>query len=285
MSQKIIKFKNNENSKLPWITILGIFQFFILSSLAMVFYSGGNLNDPNSLRYSFCLNKFSDLGMTFSYNGKSNWISFCLFNSSLILIGLTMIPFIISVSHHFKNNSIIKSKLKQSLLILGIASCICFSCVGLTPKNLTWAIIPHFSVMCIAFMAIMIFEICYSKCIFQTSYPNFYAWVNMVTAFIQFVFFLFVFNLIPYSLIFSCVSQKIIVYVQMVNIFIQIIGFLNHINHINHIKEKYDIFEQEEAKRKKKVLDLYMTSQLFSFLIKSKEYLQYNEISIMNKIR
>ncbi|MHA1475851.1 MAG: hypothetical protein ACTSQ5_11780, partial [Promethearchaeota archaeon] len=76
---------------MPWITILGIFQFLILSSLAMVFYSGGNINDPNSLRYAFFLNKFSDLGMTVSYNGKSNWISFCLFNSALILLGLSLI--------------------------------------------------------------------------------------------------------------------------------------------------------------------------------------------------
>jgi len=276
MSQKIIKFLNNKNSKLPWITILGIFQFLILSSLAMVFYSGGNLNDPNSLRYAFCLNKFSDLGMTSSYNGKSNWISFCLFNSSLIFFGLSLIPFIISVSQHFKDNSIIKMKLIKFLLIIGIISCICFSCVGLTPKNLNWAIIPHFGVMCIAFMAIMIFEIYYSKCIFKSSYPNFYAWLNACTAFIQFVYFLFVFNIIPYSLVFSCTSQKIIVYVQMLNILIQIIGFLYH---TKHIEEKYYIFEQEKAKRKEKVLDLYLSSQVSSLLIKSNEYLQYNNVS------
>ena len=273
MSQKIIKFINNENSKLPWITILGILQFLILSSLAMLFYSGGNLNDPNSLRYSFCLNKFSDLGMTFSYSGKSNWISFCLFNSSLVLFGLSLIPLIISVSQHFKCNSIIKLKWIQFLLILGITACICFSFVGLTPKNLTWAIIPHFGFMCTAFMTIMIFEICYSKYIFQTSYPNFYAWLNMATAFIQFVFFLFLFNVIPYSLFFSCASQKIVVYVQMLNFLIQSIGSLNN------IEGKYYIVEKEKAKRKEKVMDLYLTSQLFSFLIKSNKYLQYNEVS------
>jgi len=283
MSQKIGKFINNENSKLPWITILGILQFLILSSLAMVFYSGGNLNDPNSLRYAFCLNKFSDLGMTVSYNGKSNWISFCLFNSALILLGLSLIPFIIAVSQHFKENSIIKLKLKKILLIIGIAACICFSCVGLTPKNLTWAIIPHFGVMCIAFMALMIFEICYCKCIFKTSYPNFYAWLNMGTVFIQFVFFLCVFNVIPYTLFLSCTSQKVIVYVQMVNLLIQSIGFLKY---TNPIEEKHYNFEQKEAKRKGKVLDLYLTSQIFSFLIKSQEYLQYNEVSpsIINNI-
>lgn len=77
-------------SKLPWITILGILQLLILSLVAMFFYTGGTLNDPHSLGYSFCLNKFSDLGMSISYSGKSNWISFWIFNPSLTLFGASI---------------------------------------------------------------------------------------------------------------------------------------------------------------------------------------------------
>lgn len=193
----------------------------------MVWYAGGNLTNPNVSGYAFCLNKLSDLGMSVSYSGKSNWLSFWIFNPSLVLFGLSLIPLTIATSHYFEQNSIVNLKLTHFTAGMGIIAGIAFAMVGLTPKNLTWAIVPHCIAQFVGFFAFMMYELCCAKLIFQTHYPNVYAWMNLGVGLMQLAYFLFLLNLIPYSLFVYCTVQKIVVYGQLLSILIQSIGFLN----------------------------------------------------------
>ena len=61
--------------------------FLFSNVLAMFFYPGGNINDPNQIGYSFLNNFFSDLGRVESLQNpaKNNFISCALFNLSLLL--------------------------------------------------------------------------------------------------------------------------------------------------------------------------------------------------------
>ena len=63
--------------------------FILLNITAMIFYPGGNLNDPNQVGYFFRYNFFSDLGMTVSHSYENNMISCILFNLSLCIVGFT----------------------------------------------------------------------------------------------------------------------------------------------------------------------------------------------------
>ena len=75
-----------------WITKLPRFammSFIFLNVTAILLYAGGNMSDYNYEGYSFIRNFFSDLGRRYSFSGTSNLISCVLFNTSLLIVGLT----------------------------------------------------------------------------------------------------------------------------------------------------------------------------------------------------
>ena len=65
--------------------------FIFLNIIAMILYPGGTLHNPETNKYIFTENFFSDLGITISHSGKNNFISCILFNVSLIICGITFI--------------------------------------------------------------------------------------------------------------------------------------------------------------------------------------------------
>jgi len=69
------------------ILIIGCLQFLVLSTLAMIFYTGGSAWDRSVRGYDFFKNCFSDLGMIITYGEVPNYLSATLFNLSLILSG------------------------------------------------------------------------------------------------------------------------------------------------------------------------------------------------------
>ena len=86
----------------PKYTIL---LFIIFNAMAMYFYPGGNINNPEQIGYSFIYNFFSDLGMTSSHQNppQSNLISCLLFNGSLIVIGVCFSMLFYKVKNVFSN--------------------------------------------------------------------------------------------------------------------------------------------------------------------------------------
>jgi len=87
-------------------SLIGILQFIVLTSVAMLFYTGGTYVDPEAPGYSFWANYLSDLGRTKAHSGKDNTISRLLFNAALIVGGITTIFFALAMPYFFTETRI-----------------------------------------------------------------------------------------------------------------------------------------------------------------------------------
>ena len=71
----------------------GAVQFLVLVPCAMVLYAGGTWWDPRAPGYTFAHNFLSDLGMTHTFSGASNYASSALFAVALVSLGLGLVGF------------------------------------------------------------------------------------------------------------------------------------------------------------------------------------------------
>lgn len=125
------------------LAIIGIIQYLILTTIAMFFYAGGNIINPNTQTYSFFVNFISDLGRIKSISGKSNIISLILYTIGGVFFSISLILFVIALRDLFKDNAKTK-RISNFIMILGIISAI-FMLVGyLTP----WDIYGSIHVLC-----------------------------------------------------------------------------------------------------------------------------------------
>jgi hypothetical membrane protein len=217
-------------NKIGYVTLFGIVQFLILSIIAMIVFPGGTRVDDlvEGLpidRYSFSFNKFSDLGMWETYSGASNLASFLLFNISLVIVGLSLLPYVIFSAKYF-----ISQELPKYWVIVGeiagIIACLGFILIGLTPRDLQLDL--HHLGEYAAFLAIFIMSLTYMLFIFKDKdYPNKYTIVYAVCVVCQFLYLFVVFDVYVPSLEFDCITQKLIVYLQLVVFLIQSIGILH----------------------------------------------------------
>jgi len=212
-------------NKIAYITMFGIIQFIILSVLAMVVFPGGTREDALIEGYSFPFNKFSDLGMWQTYAGGSNLASFLLFNISLVICGLCLIPYVVFSAKYF-----ISQDFPKFLVILGafagIVASLGFVGVGVTPRDVLYEY--HHMAEISAFLAIFIMSLIYMLLIFKDkNYSNKYTIVYAICVICQFLFLFVVFNVFVPSLAFDCITQKLIVYLQLVVFLIQSIGILH----------------------------------------------------------
>ena len=109
--------------------------FFIFGVLvAMFFYPGGNIHDPNQLGYSFTSNFLSDLGGYESHSGEVNFLSSTFFALSLSVFALAGIAFL-SIPLIFDDDKI---NYYFSLFgaILFFIGAIFFAAIGFTPYDL-----------------------------------------------------------------------------------------------------------------------------------------------------
>lgn len=222
------KFTQDQRNLL--ITILGIVNFLICSTLSMQFYTGGTLENPDITGYTFISNKLSDLGMTTAYSGKSNAMSFWLFNISLVITGISLIPFILVFCKELETYPlIIKNQIKWFRSI-GIFAAINFSLVGMTPKNLPWVVVLHTIVQDLAFIGLFTFQIGAILLLKQTHLSKLQSRIFKITVILQGIYFLFLFRILPGSNEVHCIAQKIIVYSQLLVFLIQSLIFLSTIN-------------------------------------------------------
>jgi len=210
------------------LSILGCLQFVVLTSIAMLFYKGGTYIDPSPLGYIFWQNYFSDLGRTVAHSGIPNTTSFVLFTIALSLWGITQIPFYISFPTLFKNYPKLR-KIWISGSILGIISGISYVGIAFTPSDITGSLHELFVVIGFSFVFFSI--ILYSYVIFKNdNYPNFYAIILTISAFILSVYFLFLFftpnSQTSVGLLIYVVGQKFMIYTLLICNIIQGYGAL-----------------------------------------------------------
>jgi hypothetical protein len=184
----------------------------------MIFYKGGTYIDPSPLGYIFWQNYFSDLGRTVAHSGTGNTISFVLFTIALSLWGITQIPFYISFPTLFKNYPNLR-KICIGGSISGTISGVSYIGIAFTPSDITGSLHDLFVVIGFSFVFFSI--ILYSYVIFKNdNYPNFYAIILTISAFILSVYFLFLFftpnSQTPEGLLIYAVGQKFMIYTLLI---------------------------------------------------------------------
>lgn len=117
------------------LVIIGIVQYLTLTTIAMFFYPGGNIVNPNAQRYSFFTNFISDLGRTKSISGKSNITALILYTIAGIFFSISLIIFVIALRDIFKDDEKTK-RISNFIMILGIISAIFMVLGYLTPWDI-----------------------------------------------------------------------------------------------------------------------------------------------------
>ena len=209
--------------------IIGCIQFLILTTLAMVVYSGGTRDDPTAENYRFLENFISDLGRVTTFTGDSNIISRSLFTSALTIVGVTLIlyfiifPFLIRGNKLAKWISIIGS-------INGVVSGINYIGIGFAPYDINAEMATlHTNFVYIAFTSSILTIFLFTAAIFlDKKYPNLYAWIYVVFGIFT-VGYLIILYAGPSAgtdigLLIQVVGQKVIVYAEILFFGIQALG-------------------------------------------------------------
>ena len=219
----------NNIEKNPWVITFPrqvLWLFIILNIAAILLYPGSTYRDNLTSGYSFTENFLSDLGRTSTFSGEINFLSAQLFNLSLILAGTVFTLFYLHVRKVFN-----KENLRTLAFIgsfFGILGGLSLAGVGLTPADLyldlhiicaNWL----FRFMCIAslFYTVVIFR--------HPALKNKYAGGYMVFT-ISILLYILISELGPdpkishFALVLQVVSQKIILLIFMVAIYIQTLG-------------------------------------------------------------
>ncbi len=180
------------------ITLLGGFQFILLSFIAMLFYPDG---------YSFTADYFSYLGTTTNMKtGSPNLVSRILFLIACVVVGASLIPFWLVISTLFSESKLNKY-ISISGSIMGVISSVCLMAIGIFAEDTYY--IVHTSLAQMFFIFILIAVLIYSFAILLNStYHNIYSFIGIGFS-ISVIIMLYVFrNSIPMNVI----MQKVIVY-------------------------------------------------------------------------
>jgi hypothetical membrane protein len=177
------------------LVLIGAGVYIILTSAAMFMYAGGTYTNPDAAGYSFLNNFFSDLGRTESHSGEPNTISWILFTSSIMTIGIAMILFY----------------------------------AGLTPSDLLLDL--HLLFVRIGFISVFIASIIYSIVLYkQTTYPRVYLYTILVFTGVSLIYIILLFfgpsTETDEGLFIQVVGQKLIVYIMAIVFSIQGYGAL-----------------------------------------------------------
>ena len=225
---------------LPIYTI-SIFYFFCI--ISAYFYPGSEKEIINfkSENYSFTHNFFSELGCLKTNTDetnpsilkKDNTLSMILFNSGLILIGITLIMFYYTFERLFillKDEANLNySKFTKPL---GILSGIFFSGVGFVPHDLDFGLHVFFANG--AFLILFFLCVFHTMTIYKSKYiSNIYSFGYLLFCFCLLIYVLLIFfgpqigpgkMFTENELILQVVSQKIIVLIFTLAILSQVYG-------------------------------------------------------------
>ena len=236
---------------LPIYTI-SIFYFF--SIISAYFYPGSEKEIINfkSESYSFTHNFFSELGCLKTNTDetnpsilkKDNTLSMILFNSGLILIGITLIMFYYTFERLFillKDEANLNySKFTKPL---GILSGIFFSGVGFVPHDLDFGLHVFFANG--AFLILFFLCVFHTMTIYKSKYiSNIYSFGYLLFCFCLLIYVLLIFFgpqigpgkiFTENELILQVVSQKIIVLIFTLAILSQVYGINSIVKKIKDV--------------------------------------------------
>lgn len=205
--------------------------FVLLTTVAMILYPGSRNLYHDSGRYSFTMNFFSDLGATRTSTSHLNVASSVLFMVALAVVGLGICAF------SFNSPVIVARRRRLAWpgrisIPLAIVSGIAFIGVAAFPSNMSAVI--HSTCVIAAFGFLLTYVVILAAVQIGNGWENFYIGSNIV----------FAVMLIAYISILSTgtkvttaggltlytLSQKIIVYVSIVNMAVQALGIKRHLS-------------------------------------------------------
>ena len=202
-----------------------IIMFVVLNILAMFLYSGGNINNPNQIGYSFVNNFFSDLGMTISHSNENNIFACILFNLSLCVLGICFGMLFYTVRNSFEDYKY----LSLCATFLGIYASVSYIGVAFTPSNLYLPLHTFFAHW--IFRSLFAASMIYSLLIFKTKgFENKYAYAFIVFGIMVLAYVLYSElylsdpQLFPEQLIKHVLAQKIIAFWILISVYFYSIG-------------------------------------------------------------
>jgi hypothetical protein len=208
--------------------IIGSLQFIILTIIAMFFYQGGTYINSSTSKYLFWNNFFSDLGRTIAHSGISNKISFILFTTTMVIWGMSQIPFFMAILNFFKQDKLM-TQLSLGGSILGIIAGISYIGIAFTPSDTLNE--AHNLFVLLAFSSIFLSIIIYSITIYHNeNYSDYFSYTLAIAASILTIYYivLFIFpkNTTQEGLVIHVIGQKIAVYTLLITGIIQGYGAL-----------------------------------------------------------
>jgi len=119
------------------VSCAGVVLFLCLCTPAALLYPGGTLADRNTAGYSFSENFLSDLGRTVSWSGDANTGAAILFNTAVVVLGLSIVPFFLFLPLHAPD----RSQVLWVAAAFGVVSALALVAIGLTPYDVCFG--PH----------------------------------------------------------------------------------------------------------------------------------------------
>ena len=208
--------------ELPQICLV---LFLILQIISMICYPGGTFFNADTEGYSFTRNFLSDLGRYESFSGRKNFLSCQFFNMSIIMSGCIFVMF------YYKSTILFVSCNKYLVKFgsfCGILGGMFLVMVGITPSDMFFSL--HVIAAKWLFRCFFLAAISHAFLIyFSGLFKNKYALGYVVFSFLILFYILFSeFGPNPkenvISLTVQVISQKIILFVMIVSVFIQTKG-------------------------------------------------------------
>ena len=203
-----------------------LWLFIALNTIAMLLYPGSTFLDYSTVGYSFTHNFLSDLGRTHTFSDDNNFFSSQLFNISLILAGTIFALFYINLQKVF--NAIKEKKLSLIGSIFGVLGGLCLIGVGMTPADLYLDLHVFCANWLFRFMFVASFF--YTVVIFRhPAFENKYAGGYLIFTF-SILLYILISELGPdpklnsLALTFQVISQKMILIIFIVAVYIQTMG-------------------------------------------------------------
>jgi hypothetical protein len=210
------------------LAMLGCVQFIILTTVAMFYYPGGTYTNHDTVGYSVWSHFFSDLGRRAAFSGASNTVSHILFVVALCFAALVLALAFAALPQLF-----IKVKPSRRLAVIGsivgIISVISYIGIAASPWDLHETV--HKLFVYIGFTAFLLVVALYSAAIFRNKfYPNIYAYTYLAFAVILALYLVLLFGGpkadTAWGIRLQATGQKIVVYAEIVCMFIQSYGAL-----------------------------------------------------------
>ena len=165
--------------------IFGCIQYMILIFTAMLFYTGGTVDDPSVQGYLFWGNSLSDLGRTIAYSGQINTVSMVIFSFTLFLWAISMIPFYLVLLSLFN-----ETRMQKRLCLVGTVFAIiaAISLVGISfmPDDILDG--PHMIFVYIGYASLVIVGAMYSTVFYSDKeFPKIFAYIFIIFTIVHFI--------------------------------------------------------------------------------------------------